>query len=183
MPSRTLESWWSYTRFRQLPDQQMQQLADFLDRGGSVVGLRTSTHAFRYPDESVWASWNDGFGRNVLGTPWISHHGHTSRTMVRRVSGVEHAVLEGVGPDFMSRSWLYRTHLLNDCLQLLRGEPIEAENTPTSGPVAWIRTHRNGGRVFYTSLGHADDFEVPQFRRLVSNAIRWCASTDTESSE
>jgi type 1 glutamine amidotransferase len=170
-----------YTRFRQLPDQQMQQLADFLNRGGAVVGLRTSTHAFHYPSESVWATWNDGFGRDILGTPWVSHHGHTSRTMVRRLPRVEHAVLEGVGPDFMSRSWLYRTHLSTDSVRLLGGEPIEAENAPTPGPVAWIRTHPGGGRVFYTSLGHADDFEIPQFRRLLSNAIRWCASTDVES--
>lgn len=167
-----------YTRFRQLPGEQMQQLADFLDRGGAVVGLRTSTHAFHYPAGSIWASWNDGFGRDILGTPWVSHHGHTSRTMVRRLPTVEHAVVEGVEPDFVSRSWLYRTQLSDGSVPVLGGEPIDAENLPTPGPVAWIRTHAGGGRVFYTSLGHADDFAIPQFRRLLSNAIVWCASPD-----
>src|SRR5215211_1421466 len=34
------------TRFRNLPDEQMQHVADYLDRGKPVVGLRTATHAF-----------------------------------------------------------------------------------------------------------------------------------------
>jgi type 1 glutamine amidotransferase len=38
--------------------------------------------------------------------------------------------------------------------------------------VAWVRLHR-GGRVFYTSLGHPDDFRQPSFLRLLVNAIFW----------
>ena len=39
-------------------------------------------------------------------------------------------------------------------------------------PVAWTNTY-HGGRIFYTSLGHPDDFQLPQFNRLLLNAIRW----------
>jgi type 1 glutamine amidotransferase len=28
-------------------------------------------------------------------------------------------------------------------------------------------------RVFYTSLGHVDDFKNPQFVRLLGNAVLW----------
>src|SRR5262245_24693004 len=52
-----------YTRFRRLPDAEMAALAQYTARGGAVLGLRTSTHAFSFPPESQWASWNDGFGR------------------------------------------------------------------------------------------------------------------------
>ena len=38
--------------------------------------------------------------------------------------------------------------------------------------MAWTNTH-NGGRVFYTSLGHPDDFKDPHFRRLLLNGILW----------
>jgi hypothetical protein len=41
-------------------------------------------------------------------------------------------------------------------------------------PVAW--THRavpGGGRVFYTSLGHPEDFGQKAFRQLLSNAAEW----------
>jgi type 1 glutamine amidotransferase len=40
-------------------------------------------------------------------------------------------------------------------------------------PVAWTNKHIGGGRVFYTSLGHADDFRIPAFRRLLLNGIFW----------
>jgi len=40
--------------------------------------------------------------------------------------------------------------------------------------VAWTKTH-NGGRVFFTTLGHPQDFEVPSFRNMLINGIRWAA--------
>ncbi len=166
-----------YTRFRRLPDVQMKHLAGYLERGGPVVGVRTSTHAFDFPVGSAWASWNVGFGVDVLGSPWISHHGHSSRTRVTRVPGARHEILDGVGDEFLSRSWLYRVRLAG-AKPLLTGVPIDPESEPTPGPVAWTRRHRHGGRVFYTSLGHPDDFDLPDFRTLVLNAMRW-AMTDS----
>jgi len=40
-----------FTRRRLLPDDQMKYIDDYLERGGSVLGLRTATHAFGPPDE------------------------------------------------------------------------------------------------------------------------------------
>ena len=42
-------------------------------------------------------------------------------------------------------------------------------------PVTWTNTHIGGGRVFYTSLGHPDDFQMPAFRDLLLNGIRWAS--------
>jgi type 1 glutamine amidotransferase len=39
-------------------------------------------------------------------------------------------------------------------------------------PVAWTNT-AEGRRVFYTTLGHGDDFQLEPFRRLLHNAVRW----------
>jgi hypothetical protein len=157
-----------YTRFRRLPDDEMAALRDY---GGPVIGLRTSTHAFHYPPGSVWESWNDGFGRDVLGSPWISHHGHSSSTDVSRYPGVDHPVLTGID-QFRSRSWLYRVDLSPGCIPLLHGDPVDPEDEPTPGAVAWVRD--NERRVFYASLGHPEDFELPEFRRLLVNAAGWC---------
>ena len=41
-------------------------------------------------------------------------------------------------------------------------------------PVAWTNAYK-GGRVFYTSLGHPDDFKTPQFKKLLANAVLWAA--------
>jgi hypothetical protein len=38
-----------YLRFRELPDDQLKLILDYTDSGKPMVGLRTATHAFRYP--------------------------------------------------------------------------------------------------------------------------------------
>jgi hypothetical protein len=85
-----------YTRFRRLPDEEMEALDRFLARGGAVVGLRTSSHAFKFADDERWQRWNHWFGAQVLGSPWISHHGHSSRTEVTVLAGSTPELVEGV---------------------------------------------------------------------------------------
>jgi type 1 glutamine amidotransferase len=161
-----------FTRFRRLEDDQMQRIIDYIERGAPVVGLRTSTHAFHYPG-SPWAQWNEGFGRDVLGSPWVSHHGHSSTTTVKGLPGVHHPVLDGVDEEFSSPSWLYRVELEPWCVQVLWGDPIAPESPPQPGPVCWVRDD-SVRKVVYTSLGHPGDFQIPSFRRLLVNAARWC---------
>lgn len=73
------------SRFRDLPDDQMQFIVDYVESGRPVIGLRTATHAFNMPGGKKYSkySWNSndtsyeqGFGRQVLGETWISHHGN-----------------------------------------------------------------------------------------------------------
>src|SRR5262245_31885518 len=71
-----------FTRFRDLPDEQMKHIVDYVDSGKPVIGLRTATHAFDIGPGKTYAryswksrEWPDGFGRQVLGETWISHHG------------------------------------------------------------------------------------------------------------
>ena len=66
-----------FTRFLNLPDDQMQHIDDYLAIGKPVVGLRTATHAFNgIPGKSKFAKfnngsnvkgWEGGFGKQVLG--------------------------------------------------------------------------------------------------------------------
>ena len=37
-----------FTRYRELPDEQMKHLVDYIESGRPIVGLRTATHAFHY---------------------------------------------------------------------------------------------------------------------------------------
>ena len=39
-----------------------------------------------------------------------------------------------------------------------------------------------GGRVFYTSLGHPEDFAQEEFTHLLRNALDWAAGQDAASS-
>jgi hypothetical protein len=73
-----------FLRFQDFPDAEMQHIADYLARGGPVVGFRTATHAFQIkrPDARFvkyhWQTGDDykgGFGRQILGETWVSHYG------------------------------------------------------------------------------------------------------------
>lgn len=97
-----------FTRWRVLADADMEWLSSYLSRRAPIVGLRTATHAFHFPTDSRWASWND-FGRAVLGSPWIRHHGHGSSTDVRVLPEASPALVDGLpsrfhGPGSTSRS-------------------------------------------------------------------------------
>ncbi len=78
------------TRFRELPDDQMKHIVDYLNSGKPVVGIRTATHAFHFKPGSTYAqySWDapdGGFGRLVLGETWITHHGQHGKQSTRGV--------------------------------------------------------------------------------------------------
>ncbi|MET1007069.1 MAG: ThuA domain-containing protein [Propionibacteriaceae bacterium] len=161
-----------YTRFRRLPEEEMTALAGYLKTGRGVLGLRTSSHAFHFAEDSPWFEWNDGFGRDVLGSPWSSHHGHGSSTDVSVLPDAPPELVAGVPSTFHVRSWLYRTQLQAWCRPILWGDPVDPESPPTPGPVAWYGKPE-GRRTFYTSLGHAEDLITEPVQRLLTNAAGW----------
>lgn len=183
-----------YIRFRQLPEVQFAHIRAYLEAGKPVVGLRTSTHAFQYPEGHPLAAWNDGFGIDVLGAPWICHFGHSSSTDVSVAWGADdHPVLSGVPTRFACRSWLYQVlpYPPQGARILLEGHTVDPEDngwsytetTPRVHPVAWTRTHAYGGRVFMTTLGHPDDFATQPFRRLLSNGMYWALGKEDDIDE
>jgi type 1 glutamine amidotransferase len=165
-----------FVRWRELPENQLQPILDYVNSGKPLVGLRTSTHAFRYPKGSPREALNDGFGTDVWGQKWIRHHGAQSSTDVEVLAErASHPILRGVEPKFHARSWLYVVDpLAGDCTPLLSGRAVN----PAGGrdwspqPVAWTKTYK-GSRVFFTTLGHPEDFQVESMRRLVVNGIYW----------
>ena len=164
-----------YTRFRVLTEDQMEMILSYLRTGRPVVGLRTANHAFRFPDDSEYSKWNLGFGREVLGAPWRTHYGGAHGTAVRTAEGMEnHPVLDGVEKQFRVRSWLYHVLPLSEgCQPLLIGSTEDPEkDRSTDNPIAWIKQYGDS-RVFYTSMGHPEDFGVPSFARLLKNGIAW----------
>jgi type 1 glutamine amidotransferase len=168
-----------FLRYRALPDAELKRIQAYVASGKPIVGFRTSTHAFMYPKDSPHADLNDGFGRDVFGQKWITHHGHTSTTTVAlRPEASGHPILRGVTP-FTAKSWLYHVAPLNGpATLLLDGTAVNSERKqkldqfPPVQPVAWTREH-NGARVFFTTLGHPGDFEQESMRRLTVNGILW----------
>jgi len=98
------------TRFRALPDEQMEHIDAYLKSGRPVIGIRTSTHAFKFPDGSKWEhysdgylgdmrEWKGGFGRFILGEKWINHHGehkHESALGIIAEGAGDHPIRRGI---------------------------------------------------------------------------------------
>lgn len=156
-----------YLQSLTLPSSQLNQIRAYLGAGKPLVALRTTTRAFD--------NWKD-FGPDVLGAPWRYDYGSESSTDVTVIhEAARDPILEGVAAAFHCRSWLYHVlPLPGSAKPLLMGTSVgpsdRTERVPN--PVAWTKTHK-GGRVFYTSLGHPDDFQLEPFRRLLANAVQW----------
>lgn len=167
-------------RRRTPPAAQLELVRQFVAAGKPVVGIRTASHAFSLRDgrqpPAGHAAWPE-FDAQVLGGHYTGHHDNkpdgAQRTLIWRLpSAAGHPILEGV-PDgeITVGSWLYKTSpLAKTTVPLLQGR---VEGREPDEPVAWTNTTAQGGRVFYASLGHPSDFELPAFRRLLLGGIFW----------
>jgi len=174
-----------FLRWRRLPADQVKFIEDYLKTGKPVVGFRTSTHAFNYPKDHALEKWN-AFGEFALNAPpgWgkagHTHYGHESSTDVTVISAAaENPILRGVDKSFHAKSWLYAVlpdYPTKGSEWLLMGHSINPnKNNAIDHPVAWTGKNSFGGKVFTTTLGHPEDFEVESFQRLVINGIHWAA--------
>ena len=192
-----------FTRFRELPDEQMKHIIDYTNAGGPVLGLRTATHAFNYTEnkDSPYAKYSfnsqefdGGYGRQVLGETWINHHGHHGKESARGVIDEEnkdHPILKGV-TDIWGPSDVYGIKsLTGDAQVLVHGqvlvgmEPDDPPKPDTSTmPMAWIKTYTgetgNTCRVFNTTMGASVDLESEGLRRLLVNGIYWCVGLEDD---
>jgi nicotinamidase-related amidase/type 1 glutamine amidotransferase len=162
-------------RRRLLPSEQMAIVRKYVAAGKPVIGIRTASHAFSVKGKVAGKleSW-DSFDADVFGGNYTGHHGTGPKTTVEVAKGAEkHPILTGVDvAKLQGIGSLYRTSpLAKGTTPLLLGSiPGKAKE-----PVAWVHTTKVGGKVFYTSLGHIDDFKQPAFNRLLKNAIAWAA--------
>src|SRR5207245_4780261 len=151
-----------FTRRLTISGEQLERIKRYCRSGKPIVAVRTASHAFQN-----WLTLD----KEVLGG---NYHGHYKEGPVTKISvaakATGHPILAGVEP-FESVGSLYKnTGLAADSEILLTGNIPEHTE-----PIAWTRTH-NGGRIFYTSLGHPEDFKNANFRRLLTNALFWTAN-------
>ena len=160
-----------FARRRALQPAQMQYLRDYLDAGKPLIGLRTACHAFdtRGSAPQGYAEWPK-FDPEVLGGNYHSHYGSGPKCTVTAAAGSSgNPILAGVKLPFISDGSLYKVSPLAESTN-----PLLIGTIPDQAPepVAW--TNRYGkSRIFFTSLGHPDDFKIAAFRQLLLNAVFW----------
>jgi len=187
-----------FTRFRELPDEQMKRIIDYTNSGKSIVALRTATHPFAYAKrkDSPYAKWTwnnkeepfrGGYGRQVLGETWISHYGVHNKESTRGIVAdgrQDHPIVRGVGTIWGPSDVYGLTTLHGDCTPIIMGyvltgmnpdDPVNENKKPL--PVAWTKSYTGEtgktARVFTTTMGHAGDLKDENFRRLLVNACYW----------
>lgn len=185
-------------RFRELADDKMKYFVDYLNSGTPILGLRTSTHAFAYKNkQSPYArfdygnkDWRGGFGQQVLGDTWISHHGSHGKESTRGVINPElknHPLLRGVA-DIWGPTDVYGViHLPADAQVLVRGQvlagmkptdpPVEGKKNEPMMPLIWVRNYAGEAgktnKIVATTMGASTDLENEGLRRLLVNACFW----------
>lgn len=151
---------------------QLAVIREYAAAGKPIIGIRTANHAFhtRGKHAEGLAEWQE-FDRDVLGGNYTGHHGNGLKTTIAAAdSGRGHPVLDNVSPvSLVGNGSLYKVSPLAKTAQPLLVGSIPGQSAE---PVAWTHSYGNS-RVFYTSLGHPDDFRDPEFRRLLTNAVFW----------
>ncbi len=189
-------------RFREWPDAQMKHFVDYLHAGKPIIALRTSTHAFAYEHNKAspyakfdWASheWPGGFGQQVLGETWVSHHGDHGKESTRGL--INKSVLNSPAGEILlgvTNLWwpsdvytvAHRPDFTNVLVwgQVLTG--MDSNDAPVTGPknepltpVVWVAVNKGeNGRsspVVTTTAGASVDLQNEGLRRLLVNACYW----------
>jgi hypothetical protein len=185
-------------RFRELPDAQMKHFVDYVNSGKPIIALRTSTHAFAYQRNKNspyakydWSSsdWPGGFGMQVLGDTWISHHGEHGKESTRGVlnqSLKDHPILRGV-TDLWGPADVYTVYKPADAQVLVWGQVLlgmKPDDPPVAGPknnplmpLVWVRQYQGdagkNSKIVTTTAGAAVDLQNEGLRRLLVNACYW----------
>jgi type 1 glutamine amidotransferase len=200
-----------FTRFRDLPDEQMKHLVDYIESGRPIVGIRTATHAFNTKSEKygkyTWTNkdpaYEQGFGRQVLGETWISHHGKHGSQSTRGIIAdgqKKHPILRGIDDgDIWGPTDVYgvRLPLPGDSQPLVLGQVLtgmKPDDPPAEGkvndpmmPIAWTKSYTGDAgkkaRVFTSTIGAANDLTAQGTRRLLVNACYWAVGLENKIPE
>lgn len=190
-----------FIRMRSLPDDQMEHFEKFFRSGKPFIALRTSTHPFAYPGNSKskykdwnWNNggdkWKGGFGLQVIGETWHSHHGVHNGQATRGVipdAAKSSPILKGVSDVFGPTDVYGVVHLPETANVLMLGQVVDGmkpTDPPLAGsknepmmPLVWTKDYQldggKQGKLLCSTIGSAVDFECEDLRRLVINATYW----------
>lgn len=185
-----------FTRFLDLPDEQMKYIDEYLKRGGPVVGVRTSSHGFKIPAGKTYshydfrskdAKFKNGFGEQILGNTWEGHYGknHKQGTRIQIIpEQKDNVILTGVKDGAFCYAGGYNGVAREDFTVLTNSQPMvsmkkdaELDETKPPVPSTWTRHYAYGdgekARVFHSTQGTSEDFLDDDYRRMIVNGIIW----------
>ena len=177
-----------FARFLNLPDEQMTPLINYLKAGKPIIGLRTSTHAFKNDGKGTyahfnWQAENTNFGRQILGEGWAGHYGknHKQSTSLEIVpEQANHPILTGVTSMWVECGGYMAAprepSVIIAMTQPLNGMTPDSPKDPKMPPVPglWTTTYSYDGgaegQVITSTSGASEDIQHEGYRRMLINA-------------
>jgi type 1 glutamine amidotransferase len=164
-------------------DERIRYVDGLMKKGCGLVTFHFSTFApEKYADKAL--EWSGGYfkwetdGRRE----WYSAI-KTQESEVQ-VGTTGHPVGRGLNPFKMREEFYYNIKFneREDPLKPIWLVPDLKGREPDGNVVAWVRERAGGGRSFSTTCGHYyDNWEKPQFRTLILNALAWTAKVEVPS--
>ncbi|YCM46594.1 hypothetical protein V2O64_11245 [Verrucomicrobiaceae bacterium 227] len=168
-------------RFRNLPDEQLQPIADYLNAGKPVFGFRTSTHAFKSKGNTLGNIKWGSFGPDILGEGWAGHYGRHAAQGARGEIVAKHEILNSVS-DIFAESDVYGVKRVNDQNATILVKGVVTEKLIPSPDVAgkepqpsiWLKSYQTPkgkeGVALCSTMGSSCDLDNEGLRRLFINA-------------
>ena len=157
-----------FTRRLTIDGEQLKAVKAYCESGKPILGIRTASHGFQ-----KWLEMD----KEIFGGDYKSHYKAGEKCHVTiDEKNRELSVLKGVKP-YASNASLYRNAKPTDDVTIL----LHGAIPKNSEPVAWLRERKvneKPQRIFYTSLGHPDDFQEASYLKLLTNAVGWCTSDE-----
>ena len=161
-------------RRRAFKEETMELIRSHIAKGKPIIGIRTASHAFQLRKEKLpighqeWPEWD----REIIGGNYDGHYGKELICTVQLgINSRHHPILEKIKLPFITPASLYRNSPLPEVSTALLIGSVKGFSPE---PVAWVHRTKFKGKVFYTSLGHEEDFQKESFQILLKNAVNWC---------
>src|SRR5687767_4216094 len=146
----------------QITPEQEKGLLDFVNNGGGFVPVHCASFCFHNSPKYI----------ELVGAQFRTHGGEE---FTAKIVEPKHPAMLGLH-EFSSWDETYVHHRHNEDRKVLQ---VREQQGRKPEPYTWTREVGNGGRVFYTALGHDErTWGEMGFLRLVENGIRWAAKRE-----
>jgi hypothetical protein len=193
-----------FTRFLDLPAEQMQPIIAYLKEGKPIVGLRTSSHAFKILEKDgayqkfdyryEGDDFKGGFGEQILGNTWEGHYGrnHRQGTQIQLIEEkLDHPILRGVKDHGFCYAGGYKSVVREGMEVLANSQPMNGMKPDSpldkkKPPVAFAWTYHYSldggkqGRAFHNTQGASEDLLDESYRRMLVNGVYWTLGMENE---
>ena len=177
-----------------LDPQQRANFEAYVNGGGSYLGIHAASDTYRHSTANGGNTGTWDFYAELVGASVQQNPNHVSGTPVYAMQHLApHASTASLPDPWVKAEEYYyweNGYYRPDNITVLEVEETVGPNNQVNSydaarPMSWYRTHTQGGRIFYTALGHAASNYTSDtlFRAHIRDAILWCLGGPTGLTE